>query len=92
MSKLTFFSSFHRTRNRIVERLKRGPQARPAEGFYGGEKFETMHWFCDLLIFNKDSVFIAVKRDVIFYTRYVKVVPFVRGRYTKGVSFLSKMV
>ena len=51
-----------------------------------------MLWFCDLLIFNKDIVFIAVKRDAIFYTRYVKVVPFVRGRYTKGFPFLSKMV
>ena len=51
-----------------------------------------MLWFCDLLIFNKDSVFIAVKRDAIFYTRYVNVVPFVRGRYTKGVPFLSEMV
>ena len=92
MPKLTFFSSFHRTRNRIVERLKRGPQARPREGFYGCEKFEKLLWFCALLILNKDSVFIAVKRDAIFYTRYVKVVPFVRGRYTKGVPFLSKMV
>ena len=64
-----FFSSFHRTRNRIVERLiKRGPQARPTEGFYGCEKFEKMLWFCDLLILNKDSVFIAVKRDANFYT------------------------
>ena len=51
-----------------------------------------MLWVCDLLILNKDSVFIAVKRDAIFYTRYVKVVPFVPGRYTKGVPFLSKMV
>ena len=50
-----------------------------------------MLWFCDLLILNKDSVLIAVKRDAIFYTRYVKVVPFVRGRYAKGVPFLSKM-
>ena len=51
-----------------------------------------MLWFCDLVILNKDSVFITVKRDAIFYTRYVKVVPFVRGRYAKGVPFLSKMV
>ena len=92
MPKLAFFSSFPRTRNRIVERLKRGPQARPTEGFYGCEKFEKMLWFCDVLILNKDSVFIAVKRGAIFYTRYVKVVPFVRGRYTKGLPFLSKMV
>ena len=51
-----------------------------------------MLWFCDLLILNKDSVFIAVKRDAIFLTRYVEVEPFVRGMYTKGVPFLSKMV
>ena len=51
-----------------------------------------MLWFCDLLIFNKDRVFIAVRRDAIFYARYVKVVPFVRGRYTKGVPLLSEMV
>ena len=42
MPKLTFFSSFHLTRNGIVERLKRGPQARPTGGFYGYEKFEKM--------------------------------------------------
>ena len=72
MPKLAFFfSSFHRTRNRIVERLKRGPQATPTEGCYGWEKFEKMVWFCDLLILTKDSVFIAVKRDAIFCTRYV---------------------
>ena len=38
----------------------------------------------------KDSVFTAVKRDEKFLTRYVKGVPFVNRRYTKGVSFLSK--
>ena len=48
-----------------------------------------MLWFCDLLILNKDRVFIAVRRDAIFYARYVKVVPFVRGRCTKGVPFLK---
>ena len=50
-----------------------------------------MLWFCDLLILNKDSVLIAVKRDAIFYTRDVKVVPFVRGRYMrKGYHFSQK--
>ena len=35
----------------------------------------------------KDDAFTAVKRDAKFYTRYVKGVPFVNKRYTKGVSF-----
>ena len=47
---------------------------------------------CSENALNKDSVFIAVKRDAIFYTRYVKVEPFVRGMYTKGIPFVSKMV
>ena len=36
--------------------------------------------------------FTAVERDAKFETRYVKEVPFVNGRYTKGVPFLPKMV
>ena len=49
-----------------------------------------MLWFCDLLILNKDRVFIAVRRHAIFYARYVKVVPFVRGRCTKGGTISLK--
>ena len=51
-----------------------------------------MLWFCDLLILNKDRVFIAVRRDAIFYARYVKVVPFVGRRYLKEVLFLPKII
>ena len=32
--------------------------------------------------------FPVVKRDVKFYARYVKKVPFVNGSYTRGVPFL----
>ena len=39
----------------------------------------------------KDSAFRAVKRDAKFETRYVKRVPFVNRRYTKGVLFLLNM-
>ena len=37
----------------------------------------------------KDSVFIAVKRDVKFSTRYVKGVAFVNRGYTEGVPFYA---
>ena len=40
----------------------------------------------------KDDAFTAVKRDIKFYTRYVKGEPFVNKRYTKGVPFSWKMV
>ena len=40
----------------------------------------------------KDSALTAVKRDPKFYTGYVKGVPFINRRYTKGVFFLSEMV
>ena len=36
--------------------------------------------------------FTAVEKDAKFETRYVKEVPFVNGRYTKGAPFLPKMV
>ena len=39
----------------------------------------------------KDSAFTAVKRDAKFETRYVKRVPFINRRYTKGVLFLLNM-
>ena len=60
--------------------------------FIAAKNSRNCSGFVIFLILNKDIVFIAVKRDAIFYTRYVKVVRFVRGRYTKGVPFLSKMV
>ena len=41
----------------------------------------------------KDGAFTAVKRNVAFLTRYVKGIPFVNRRCTKGVPiFLSKVV
>ena len=40
----------------------------------------------------KDSAFKAVKRDAKFKIRYVKGVPFVNRRCTKGVPFSGKMV
>ena len=40
---------------------------------------------------SKDGAFTAVKRDGTFYTRKVKGVPFVNRRYTRGVTFLSKI-
>ena len=50
-----------------------------------------MLWFCDLFIF-KDSLFTEVKRDAKFEPSYLKGVPFVTRRYTKGEPFLPKVV
>ena len=44
------------------------------------------------IISGLESAFTAAKRDSKFWTRFVKVVPFVNRRYTKGGLFLSKMV
>ena len=38
----------------------------------------------------KDGAFTAVKRDATFYTRYVREVPFLNARYTRGVPFCQK--
>ena len=40
----------------------------------------------------KDSALTAVKRDPKVYNGYVKGVPFINRRCTKGVFFLSEMV
>ena len=42
--------------------------------------------------YPKDSAFTAVKRDAKFLSRFVKGVPFVNRKYTKGLPFLSNMV
>ena len=45
-----------------------------------------------VIFFHIYSAFTAVKRAPRFLTKDVKRVLFINGRYTKGVSFLTKMV
>ena len=59
--------------------------------FYGREKVEKTFWFCDLFIFKRQPHLTPVNRDVKFQSKYVKGVPFVNRRYTKGEPFQSKM-
>ena len=63
--------------------LWKGPKGITDE-FYGFIKSRKRSVFV-IDSYLKDSTFTAVKRDAIFQTRYVKGVPFVNRRYTKGV-------
>ena len=68
----------------------KGPKG-PKRQFYGNIKSGKRSIFVIDSYLN-DNKFTAVKRDVKFWTRYVKGVPFVNRRHTKGVPCSWKMV
>ena len=70
------------------ERL--GSKGLPDE-FYGFIKLRKRSIFVIDSYLN-GSAFTALKRDAKFLTKYVKGVPFVNRRYTKGGTFLVKNV
>ena len=74
---------YERVAKSVIVVCKKGPKGLTDE--FHGYKMSRKPFGFGINSYLKDGAFKAVKRDAKFKTWYVKGVPFVHGRYTKGV-------